>query len=303
MCGVVALATATAGCTPTAGTGLTTTTTIEGEEPADADESAADDDEEEAVEEWPEREGFDEDEADPEPISSSRTDPIDLITDEDPSAFACLGYLGRGPEAVRSPDQSVVESSPDAHRFRASFVDGTTVDIIVHPEVGTAAGAAAEAEKYTAPLGQLPTLLRQGIGRVTIRNGLEVSTAFPGEGIAVQTSDMAFRRAEDRVAETLFHEAVHTSLDAEYAYQRSEEWLAAQEADGRWISSLARQNPDRDDLAETALYAYALIRTPERLPAATRDAVEARVPNRLAFLAEILPTDDPPFAEDQPPAC
>ena len=51
--------------------------------------------------------------------------------------------------------------------------------------------------------------------------------------------------------ETLFHEAVHTSIDGRYA--DSPEWKAAQAADSDFISSYARDNPDREDMAELSL--------------------------------------------------
>ena len=48
--------------------------------------------------------------------------------------------------------------------------------------------------------------------------------------------------------ETLVHESTHTSLDGKYA--NAPEWLAAQEADNTFISTYARDFPEREDLAE-----------------------------------------------------
>ena len=146
-------------------------------------------------------------------------------------------------------------------------------------------------------------MLRADVGRLSIRGGVQLATGFPDAGVSVQTGDMALRRLEGRVEEHLFLAAVHAALDGTYAYQRSDDWLAVQEADGRWLTSLARQRPDSEDLSETALYAYALTHTPERLGRSTASTIEARVPNRLEFLADVFTADDRPREEYDPPVC
>ena len=51
--------------------------------------------------------------------------------------------------------------------------------------------------------------------------------------------------------ETLVHEAAHTSLDPTHA--SSAGWLAAQAADGVFISTYAADHPLREDVAESFL--------------------------------------------------
>ena len=118
-----------------------------------------------------------------------------------------------------------------------------------------------------------------------------------GEGIHLYRESVERRVAANRFEETLFHEAVHTTLDD--AHARSPGWLAAQRADGRFLTAHARAFPEREDLAETAPYAYALLRHPERVPPDDAARWKARVPHRIAVIAEIVPEDaTPPPGDD-----
>lgn len=244
---------------------------------------------------WPARGAFPADPDDPEPFGSTGSELTDLIRVEDESAFACVAYLGVGPEEILSPDKSGYEAVPDAHLFVANFTDGTSVDIRVHPEVGDAVAAGEEVERYLRPLGQLPTVLRRDIGRFAIRRGSETATASHLEGISVQTENMDVRESTDRMEETLFHEAVHTAFDARFGYGRSEAWLAAQEADGRFIAEYARENPDTEDLPESLLYVYTYLHHPDRLSDELAAAVRDRIPNRLAFFEPFFPVGESIF--------
>ena len=63
----------------------------------------------------------------------------------------------------------------------------------------------------------------------------------------------------------------------------SPEWRAAQDADGGFISDYARDHPDREDVAESILPYFAVRFRPGRLSAEDRAAIEATIPNRLAY--------------------
>lgn len=243
---------------------------------------------------------------DPEPIASTGSNKWDLITTDDPTAFVCAEYLGQGPEEfLPASKDGGYQRVSDAYLYQAKFSDGTLIDMRVHPEIGSKADADAELDRYLIPLGQLPTVLRQNIGRFAVRLGDNTATASQGEGMMLQSGNASVRIADNRLEETLFHESVHTSLDPLYAYQRSQEWLDAQAADGRWLTEYGRENPDGEDLAETALYAYALLHHPDRFPAGMVDEVKARVPNRLAFIEQsIFPAGQPVITQaDTPVTC
>lgn len=243
--------------------------------------------------EWRTRPGFPADPNDPEPIRSTGSNKWDLIRVSDPTAFTRLEYLGRGPEEILSVDKEAYESVADAFLFRAHFSDGTSIEMRIHPEFGTEQAATEEAQRYVVALGQLPTLLRVDIGRFAVRRGEATATGSPGEGISMQSGNADIRIADNRLEETLFHEAVHTSLDRLYAYQRSASWLEAQAADGRFLTEYGRENPDSEDFAETALYAFAILHYPGRTPAAEEAAIRGRIPNRLAFIESLFPQGQP----------
>jgi len=80
--------------------------------------------------------------------------------------------------------------------------------------------------------------------------------------------------------EVLFHEATHTSFDAEHA--NSAGWLAAQDADPNFISSYARDNPTREDVAESLLPWFALRHAGGLFPFQIT-SIQATIPNRLAY--------------------
>ena len=97
---------------------------------------------------------------------------------------------------------------------------------------------------------------------------------------------MTKRENAGRFEETLFHESVHTSIDDEFA--NSPEWLSAQKADGAFLTEYAASNPETEDLAETALYAWALVHHRNRISEADADAWRTLVPERIAVVSTIL---------------
>ena len=65
----------------------------------------------------------------------------------------------------------------------------------------------------------------------------------------------------------------------------------------------AKRKPTREDLAESALFAWAMTMHPGRLPARVEARVREIMPNRLAFLEELFRAQ--PLFENigQKPAC
>lgn len=81
--------------------------------------------------------------------------------------------------------------------------------------------------------------------------------------------------------ETLFHEACHTSLDARIS--RTQTWLNAQSADSEFISTYARDFPEREDVAESCLMYYALRHRQDRVDGTTLTAISETIPNRISI--------------------
>ncbi|MEM7560344.1 MAG: hypothetical protein AAF394_14585, partial [Planctomycetota bacterium] len=55
----------------------------------------------------------------------------------------------------------------------------------------------------------------------------------------------------------------------------------------------ARSKPEREDLAETALFAYTILHHPKRLPAEVREDLQKKIYHRIRFIEQLLPTDRP----------
>ncbi|AVO39418.2 hypothetical protein [Pukyongiella litopenaei] len=236
--------------------------------------------------------------ASPEPPFDATADTVfDIIATGDASAFLCLEDRGR---EVRQMWDKRIDGERDlnAFLFVAHFSDSAPIDIVLNPEFGDTGSARAEAERYARPLGQLPALLRSGLRQFGIHKGDKGYHGGPGK-VFVYSGKTDLRLSQDHLEESLFHEAVHASLDRDHA--RSDDWRAAQAADDAFVTRYAQEHPEGEDLAETALFAYGLIYRPGRIPPADAAAIRARVPARLAVLATILSL--PPPAHDGTPAC
>ena len=82
--------------------------------------------------------------------------------------------------------------------------------------------------------------------------------------------------------ETIYHEACHTSLDSRLA--NSPQWLNTQSLDGEFISTHARDNPTREDVAESCLLHFGLRNNPDRTFTRNLALIESTIANRLAVL-------------------
>jgi len=103
----------------------------------------------------------------------------------------------------------------------------------------------------------------------------------------------------DGVLEEIFiHEAAHTSLDPFHA--ASAGWLAAQSNDDCFISEYARDNPTREDVAESFLVYLAARYRSDRISTAFRNNILLKIPNRIDYFDaqsfDMYPITDPPVA-------
>ena len=103
------------------------------------------------------------------------------------------------------------------------------------------------------PVGQLPALMRAKLSLVVIHQGDEIAFGeHEGHFIVLYSGNMETRVRNHDLQETVFHEAVHATL--EQAHGKSKAWLAAQRADTDYITVYAARLPDREELPESALY-------------------------------------------------
>jgi hypothetical protein len=217
---------------------------------------------------------------------------FDFITEEDPDTFERLDDKGK--ELAEMPDKSN-RSAPlrqEAFLFVAHFSDGTTVKLFIDADFETQEAARKEALRYTPRLGKLPTALRRGVSRLVVHQGGIDVTAFSDIGLMVLYSDNASKRIKTHdLEETIFHESVHAAWDKTHA--SSAEWLDAQKKDGKFITDYAKKNPTKEDLAESALFAYTLTHHPDRIPKEAAEKITRAIPSRIAFVEKLVPKDKP----------
>lgn len=216
---------------------------------------------------------------------------FDFITATDPSTFKKLEYVAQ--RSAEMPDKREGSSLfQPAYEYKALFSDGTRVSIFIEAKGKNQKAARVEAMRFVHPLGKLPTALRSGVDRLCVHSGGRTTTAFADVGVIVMYSaNASVRVANHDLEETIFHESVHAAWDATHA--ASEAWKTAQMKDGRFATHYAKSKPEREDLAETALFAYTLLHHPKRLPKSVRQSLRSSVYHRILFIEELLPKGKP----------
>lgn len=203
----------------------------------------------------------------------------EIIIDSDPSAYQKIVYQGR---QLRTMFDRRIKAFKkfDAHIYDAFFGSSTIIEIQVNSEF-TQAESQLEARKYAYTIGQLPAFLLRDVATVWIHKG-RYSFGGGNNNLLIHTGTGL--RAIDKgiLAETLIHEATHTSFDS---YHKNEAlWMAARKADGGAISKYAAKNPMREDLAETMGPYLALTFRPERISKELRQLIRQTIPNRIRYL-------------------
>ncbi len=203
----------------------------------------------------------------------------DIITPADPSTFISAAYTGQGSRLMfdRRVNNWITVA---AYLFNATYSDGLAFEIQVNPEFGSSAAAQVEATKYGTVVGRLPKVLRLQVQSMWIHMGVQ---PFGGgnHNILIHTGQSALYEADGILEETLVHEASHTSLDA--AHAASPGWIAAQNADGNFISTYGRDYPTQEDIAESFL-PYLMVRyRPGRITPELAATISQTMPNRIAY--------------------
>ncbi len=218
---------------------------------------------------------------------------LDFIRTDDRGVFSCIGY--KRETRAEMPDKRGGELMADGvFSWSAQFKDGTSIEVWVHPDVGSRDAARKLALHAAYRVGKLPTFMRSRLNHVVIHEGNE--TAFSedtGRFFVLYSKNMATRLRNNDLEETVFHESVHATLDVPMS--ASAAWKQAQRTDGDFVTSYARDNPDQEDMAESALFAWALLIHPGRLPKSVEEKVRTVMPNRLAFFRELFVEGKPTF--------
>lgn len=219
-------------------------------------------------------------------INSIVSTDIDFIKSSDADAFVSLTYIGQeDKEMPDSRNNNLFDTNTFV--FEANFSNGKIVEIWAHSTFGSKTEAQTYVDKLTSRLGKLPEFMRDELSHVVLHKG-DAGAFSDAEGhfIILYSDNMDTRISNNDLEETVFHETVHASLDA--AYANSEIWKQAQASDAGFITQYGEEYPIREDLAETALFAYTLIKNPNRLTSDTKDWMNKNIPNRLEVCQTIF---------------
>jgi hypothetical protein len=201
-----------------------------------------------------------------------------IVTASDPSAFKSISYKGQASRQMYDKRSSWVNLQ--AFLFEAKFEDGSIIEMQVNPEFKDKSLAEAEAKKYAWLIGQLPVVLRKDIQTSWIHKGIN-PYGGGNNNILIHTGQTTEYEKDGILEETLIHEASHTSLDSYHANNYA--WLDAQSKDNNFISNYARDNPLREDIAESFLTYIAAIHLSDRISSELKLQILSTIPNRIEY--------------------
>ena len=236
-------------------------------------------------------------------VHSGINDMSGVITSSDPSACTVRAASpARGIKAMNENGPNTFAQSVDAWLFDARCDGGANnFEIRVHEDF-TEAEAASAAQKYGNAVGRLPKVLRAGKGKAT---GVRVVAIHKGRhswfatGWRGKISVYTERRSGADHEEVMVHEAAHVSLDDRV--EPDPEWLAAQKADGAYITPYAQDYPQREDVAESFMAYLAVRFRPSEIKEVWKTTILQTIPNRIAYFDALLSADDmKPFVSTAP---
>jgi hypothetical protein len=207
----------------------------------------------------------------------------DIITSSDSTTLQSVLYTGQDKRTMFDRRvNNFVENN--AFLFNVTFNDGLSTEVQVNPEFSTKELAEVEAIKYAKAIGRLPKVLRKDVKTVWIHKGQQ---PFGGgnNNILIHTEQAVKYENDGILEETLVHEASHTSLDSYHA--KSSGWIASQKADVNFISTYARDNPEREDIAESFLLYLAVKYRSDRISQDLKNIINSTIPNRIKYFDEL----------------
>jgi hypothetical protein len=138
----------------------------------------------------------------------------------------------------------------NCHLFLTQFKDETkTVEIQVNPEFSIEE-ASTEANLYGEAIGRIPKCLRTKVKTVWIHKGtMEHLWGGGNDNLLIHTACGQNYISKDLIDAAFMHEATHTSLDPVHLH--TAHYRDIQKSDNNFVSPYAKENPDREDLAES----------------------------------------------------
>ncbi len=219
--------------------------------------------------------------ADPLFENSVVSNDLEFIRTDDPSAFESAIFLGRKKKEM--PDKRGDELfDSKAYAFKVSFKDKVTTEIWAHQSFGSENELRELISLVGNALGKLPRLMRSKLSHVVLHKGDEVAFGEEeGHFFVLYSENIRQRLKTHDLEETIFHEAAHATLEKDHA--KNKNWLEAQKKDGDFITKYAKRLPLKEDVPESALFAYTILKHPGRLPAKVEALVRKIMPHRLAY--------------------
>lgn len=223
--------------------------------------------------------------------NSVASNDLDFIRADDPGACWSIAESEGGRTEMYDPRRDVLFVEGAFH-FVVTFPD-QRIRVHVHPGVGDPQKRAMEA---AASVSRLPTQMRNALNYVNILDGDGAAWEEAKGGFFTLYDGLMTRRlAEHDLDETVFHESAHVALDPLLA--SDPDWRSNQIADGDFITQYAAERPEKEDIAESALFAWTMLNHPGRLPADVEAAVRDIMPNRLEYLGNMLEGYVPPSCD------
>lgn len=210
---------------------------------------------------------------------------IDFILGSDEDEFSSLTFIGLDDKEMPSSISNELFDE-DTYVFEATFSDGETIEIWCHSTFPTQEDAQEYADKVCPRLGKLPTFQRNMLDHVVVHFGDAGAFAeIEGQFIILYSDNIDARISTNDLEETIFHESVHASY--QFMYQNDNIWTGAQSSDPTFVTNYAQDNPQVEDMAESALFAYTFLAHPGRLSEEIENWLEENIPNRLDFFRYI----------------
>ncbi len=202
----------------------------------------------------------------------------DILTSLDPSSFETLIKVNDEQRKMYDRRYGWINIKP--FLFQAEFSDGLIIEVQVNPEFETKEIAEDVALQYLPTVGRLPTYLRKDVDTIWLHKDVEDFGGGNNNLLIHHGRGLEYKKQE--ILEEIFlHEATHTSLDPYHL--SASEWITAQEYDGQYISNYARDNPEREDLAETFPLCFALKYKASVLSEDVIQTIKETIPNRLRY--------------------
>lgn len=209
---------------------------------------------------------------------------LDFILDTDPSALESLRFIRLSREEM--PDKRKEGIFAEAYVFEAIFTDKTRVEIWAHADFGSEEDALVYVKPLANAIGQQPHFNRADLDHVVLHSGNEGAFAEEdGKFFVIYSENMDVRLKNHDLQETVFHESAHVAFEGQHAAAPG--WVAAQKADSAFITEYARELPLKEDIPESAIFAFVILNHPGRLPPEVEAKVAAQIPHRIAYFGRI----------------